>query len=449
MRNASLVSLIICCLLFTSCKEEKVPKPFYPRNDHEAYEHSLQEANLLSTALGNDWKKSAQESLLKPIKVNSPYEEAFYLDPNEADALGYQFSAKRGQKIQIQIIREEDPDAKLFIDLFRVSENEEFKHVATADELELMLGFEPRQDAEYVLRFQPELLRGGKFKVTIENVPTLSFPVAGKTAKAIGSVWGDVRDGGRRSHEGVDIFAKRGTPVLAPTKGYVRFVGKRGIGGNVVWLYDSKRSQSLYFAHLHELIAKQGTYVEPGDTLGTVGNTGNARTTPPHLHFGVYKNGAVNPFYYLQDPPAKVKHVGSGSDLLGEFVRLNRNTQLRDSPIKRQYSASLNAEEVMKVVAMNHNAYRVELPDGKQGYIPKTRLVHAESPIETLSVKVEGDLLKRPDLKALGGIVPEGENLSILGKHAGYWMVKNESGRIGWITDEQRKARRPLRVDPD
>ncbi len=449
-RNATyLIAAIFFCSIFYSCKEEKVPKAFYPRNDHEAYEHSLEEAQLLATALGNEWQQSAKNSLNNPINIEAPYQEAFYMDPNQAEALGYRFSAKRGQKIQISVTQESDEPSLLFIDLYRVLEADQFRHVATADKQELLLGFEPRNDAEYVLRFQPELLRGGKFKVTIENVPTLSFPVAGKNARAIGSVWGDVRDGGRRSHEGVDIFAKRGTPVLAPTKGYVRFVGKRGIGGNVVWLYDSQRGQSLYFAHLNTLIAKQGTYVEPGDTLGTVGNTGNARTTPPHLHFGVYKNGAVNPFHYLQDPPAKVRQVGSQYEFLGQYARLTRNTQLRESLDKKKYSSSLSKDEVMKVVAMNSNNYRVQLPDGEYGYIPKNRLVLTDKPLEMLSVQVEGDLLKRPDEATYGLFIDQGEQLAVLGKHKDYWFVKNSIGETGWITDEQKTARRPLKADPD
>jgi hypothetical protein len=200
-------------MLLFSCNEEKIPSAFHPRNDHEAYEYSLIQAKIIQTALGTEWKNSAKESLSNPIKINTPYEEAFYLDPNNADALGYHFEAKRGQKIEIKISASQIEEAQLFMDLYRAEASGVFSHVATGAKSELLLGFEPRKDDEYILRFQPELLRGGKFKVTIENVPTLSFPVAGKTARAIQSVWGDVRDGGKRSHEGVDIFAKRGTAV--------------------------------------------------------------------------------------------------------------------------------------------------------------------------------------------------------------------------------------------
>lgn len=58
-------------------------------------------------------------------------------------------------------------------------------------------------------------------------------------------------------------------------------------GGKVVWMRDEARGMSLYYAHLDSQHVAAGAYVRPGDTLGFVGKTGNARTTPPHLHFGI------------------------------------------------------------------------------------------------------------------------------------------------------------------
>lgn len=448
--SPSLVSLLLVfTLFFWSCEQEKVPAPFKPRNDHEAYQHSLEQANLLSTALGQEWEKSAQNSLESPIEVNAPYEEAFYLDPREARAMSYKFNAKRGQKIQVTFTRVSEEETQLFVDLYRVAEGKPYRHVATADQESLLLGFEPRSDADYVLRFQPELLRGGNFKVTIENVPTLVFPVAGKTHRAIGSFWGAPRDGGRRKHEGVDIFAKRGTPIVAPTKAYVRFVGERGIGGKVVWLYDSKRGQSLYFAHLNELIARQGTYVEPGDTIGTVGNTGNARTTPPHLHFGVYKNGAVDPINYLRPPRGKLKKVSDDLSLLGQYARLNRNSRLKTDPVKKGYQSSIAKNEIARIVAVNRDTYRVQLGNGEEGYIARKYLSSTERPLEMLSLQAEGELLKRPDVSAFGSALRAGTEVAVLGRHEDYWLIRNDLGETGWITDQQKRAQRPLSIDPD
>ena len=440
---------LIAFFVFTACEPEKVPDLFKPRNDHEAYEYALKQANLLTSALGVEWQKAAQNSLTEPVQVRAPYEEAFYLDPNEAGAMGYRFAAKEGQKIQVTVTSASEDSIKLFMDLYRVEESHAPIHVATADKTSLTLGFEPRKSNEYILRFQPELLRGGSFKVTIENVPTLRFPVAGKTARAIGSFWGAPRDGGRRKHEGVDIFARRGTPVVAPTDGYVRFVGERGIGGKVVWLRDNKRGQSLYFAHLNELIAKQGTYVKVGDTLGTVGNTGNARTTPPHLHFGVYKNGAVDPLAFLKVPRTKYPKVGSDFGLLGQYARLNRNTRIKADPTQKGYSASLSRNELARVVSVNQSNYRIELPNGEQGYVSKRHLSSLERPMEMLSVNIEGDFLKQPDENSFWQSLEAGEQVALLGRHDNFWFVKNSAGETGWITDEQTNAPKLRVADPD
>lgn len=68
--------VLLLCTLF-SCKEERVPVVFQPRNDHEAYQKALQDANLLETALGKEWLNSASSSLLEPDPIDLPYEEAF------------------------------------------------------------------------------------------------------------------------------------------------------------------------------------------------------------------------------------------------------------------------------------------------------------------------------------------------------------------------------------
>jgi len=184
--------------------------------------------------------------------------------------------------------------------------------VATADEEKHHLQFEPRRDAYYALRLQPELLRGGQFTVLIRELPSIAFPVEGKDSRAISSFFGDPRDGGSRKHHGVDIFAARHTPVVAPSNSQVTRIGEGEIGGRYIWLYDSKRSMYLYFAHLESLKVSQGARVQAGQLIGTVGNSGNARSTPPHLHFGIYRNGPINPFHFIAETdtiPDKLSHL--------------------------------------------------------------------------------------------------------------------------------------------
>ncbi|MEM6327048.1 MAG: M23 family metallopeptidase [Bacteroidota bacterium] len=126
---------------------------------------------------------------------------------------------------------------------------------------------------------------------------TLPVPVVGVAPRDLADTWGAARSGGRR-HEGIDIFAPRGTPVVSATEGVVSRVGGNVLGGTVVGVVGPGREWH-YYAHLdaHAPDLAEGQRVAPGDTLGFVGATGNAVGTPPHLHYGIYRvGGAVNPY---------------------------------------------------------------------------------------------------------------------------------------------------------
>jgi murein DD-endopeptidase MepM/ murein hydrolase activator NlpD len=110
-------------------------------------------------------------------------------------------------------------------------------------------------------------------------------------------------------HHGIDIFAPMGTPLLAVAKGTVFSVGWNNLGGNRLWLRDSQGNE-FYYAHLsaYSPLAVNGMKVKGGDVLGFVGNTGDAITTPPHLHFEThpaallplgYDGSAVDPYDWL------------------------------------------------------------------------------------------------------------------------------------------------------
>lgn len=128
---------------------------------------------------------------------------------------------------------------------------------------------------------------------------SLAMPVATLTPKALTDTWHASRPPARR-HEGIDIFARKGTPVISSTEGIVVSVGQNKLGGNVVWVMGPAGHRH-YYAHLDQFAdVKAGDRVQPGTVLGFVGNTGNARTTPPHLHYGIYSaSGAINPYPLL------------------------------------------------------------------------------------------------------------------------------------------------------
>jgi murein DD-endopeptidase MepM/ murein hydrolase activator NlpD len=147
-------------------------------------------------------------------------------------------------------------------------------------------------------------LAGVVYMIRLGSLPapgTVAVPVAGVKPAGLRDTWGGARGEGRR-HEGIDIFAKRGTPVLASTEGVVLRVGTNRLGGQVVWLLGPG-GQRHYYAHLERYgDVHAGMRVAPGKVLGYVGTTGNAAGTPPHLHYGIYeRGGAVNPYPFLRN----------------------------------------------------------------------------------------------------------------------------------------------------
>jgi len=112
--------------------------------------------------------------------------------------------------------------------------------------------------------------------------------------------WGAARGEGRR-HEGVDIFAPRGTPIRATTRGMVMNIGANRLGGRTVMVLGPA-GQRHYYAHLERYPnLRAGNWIEAGTVVGYVGDSGNAQGTPPHLHYGIYtSSGAINPYGLLR-----------------------------------------------------------------------------------------------------------------------------------------------------
>ncbi len=137
---------------------------------------------------------------------------------------------------------------------------------------------------------------------TMPRDVSLLMPVANIRIGNVADTWGEARSEGR-THEGVDIFAERGTPVFSATSGYVLRVGVGDLGGNYMYIVGPGGVR-YYYAHF-DSIAKgisRGDEVTSDTVLGFVGTTGNAVGTPPHLHFGVYgSHGPENPYPLLSD----------------------------------------------------------------------------------------------------------------------------------------------------
>jgi murein DD-endopeptidase MepM/ murein hydrolase activator NlpD len=148
------------------------------------------------------------------------------------------------------------------------------------------------------------LLRGTAWALLRYASPParLVVPVEGVAREGLRSSWGEPRSRGRR-HAGIDIFARRGTPIVAAADGEVVRIGTTDpLGGNTVWVAGGG-ARLYYYAHLDGFrdSLHVGERVAAGQRLGRVGTTGNARGTPPHLHFGIYP--AVRGFRPIDPAP--------------------------------------------------------------------------------------------------------------------------------------------------
>lgn len=403
---------------------------------HEAYAASLEQAGLLHTALGRAWEAAGLQALAEAAPLSIPFREARYLDPAVPSAVGYRLDLRRGQELQILVAAEPGDSARIFIDLFEAPRDSASvpRHLRSADSTRT-LGYRVRRDRTYLLRVQPELLRGGRYTITVQTGASLAFPVADHTSRAIRSVFGDPRDGGRRRHHGVDIFAPKGTPALAATDAVVTRVRTGGLGGKTVWLRDAY-GHALYYAHLDSQIVRQGMRVSVGDTVGLVGKTGNARTTPPHLHFGIYQNGPVDPYPFIHAPTERPATLRVDTTRLGHWTRIARDrTPLRAAPGRRaDVLRELPLHTALYVAGGYGGWFRVHLPDGTAGYLSATLVEPLGDPVNEVRLATGRPLrrLPTPSALAIDSLAAE-TPVPVLGRFDDFLYVASPAGRSGWI----------------
>ena len=430
--------------LFRSWGEERLRELVQdPESPHERYADELRDAGFADFALGRAWLAVADSVLARPLDVELPHREAGYFAPDEADAVAFRWRAVRGRRIVVELDTAAH-GARLFVDLFVLSGDTALRVERVAglddDDTTRRIEYEPRRDETLLLRLQPELLGAVRWTLTVRSDPTLAFPVAGRDLRAAHSRFGASRDAGARRHEGIDIFAPRGTPVIAAAPGTVSGRTRNTLGGKVVWL-RADRGPGLYYAHLDSQLVSPGDRVAPGDTLGLVGNTGNARNTPPHLHFGVYwrGEGALDPVPFLAtvpDPPP----VRADGDALGARVRLSRSATLDRGTLPRgeedEAARRLAAGTVMHVSGASRDAYRVRLPDGTRGYIPADATTPASSPLRETRVPAGRVVVSRPVGRALVvDSLTAAASLPVLGTLGEALLVRLPSGHTGWLRE--------------
>ena len=221
----------------------------------------------------------------KPLTITLPYRHLGYFQIDKPRAIALEFKATRGERINFDLTKKTGTGFVVYADLFRQNGSGD-SHLLAADTNVNRFSIDISETGSYVLRLQPELYRTGGYSLAASVAPSLGFPVNGNRAR-VGSFWGDSRDGGQRRHEGIDIFAPKLTPVIAAADGYVSGVTEGGIGGKTVWLNVAGKNIHLYYAHLDRQLVRDGQDIKQGDTLGLIGNTGNAKYTA-HIFISVF-----------------------------------------------------------------------------------------------------------------------------------------------------------------
>jgi murein DD-endopeptidase MepM/ murein hydrolase activator NlpD len=395
--RATPAGLLAILLLVLGCEPlEKVRDSFRDLTPHEAYLAALAEAGLAQTALVRDWIAVSREAVAEAPLVQLPFQEEGFIAPDEAVAMAYRLRIGRGQRLSGEVDLASGKETRVFVDLFRVPEEaaDPLRPVLAMDSVPGTFRYEPWREGEYILRVQPELLRGGSYRVVLRLEAQLAFPVEGRDEGAILSTFGSPRDAGRRTHHGVDIFAPRGTPVLAAAPGVVSRVQITDLGGKVVWVRDPARNANLYFAHLDSQAVLPGERIGVGDTLGFVGNTGNARATSPHLHFGLYRRGEgpVDPAPFLRRPRGTMEELTADLGRLGTWVKVKGDdTNLRRTPgLRSDVLAQLDPEVPLRIWGGSGSWYRVKAPDGGVGYVAARLTEPAGRPPETITTRSVG-----------------------------------------------------------
>ena len=181
------------------------------------------------------------------------------------------------------------------------------------------------------------------------------------------------------------------------------------------------------------------TQVKAGQKIGTVGNTGNARTTPPHLHFGIYARGSgpVDPAPYITKIETTPRSVSADLEMLGRWARS------KEPDISLRISSSGNSDRIkalnqyspMKIQAADYRWYRVLLPDGTSGYVYEDSIEPIDESLENLRAVTNQEFRETPFYNAPAkGILETGDMFAVLGSYEGYWLVRTYQGNTGWMS---------------
>lgn len=361
------LAVFLAALLLPSCTPGESVRGPMPRETRP--ERLRTNAGAVAT------RESAGSAALRTSLYVEPSFLEFLLIPSDSPApVAYPFALDSAELVEIEV-RPHDGAPIPLVDIFERVSDDAFRY-ALARRGNAPFTFAAPAAGQYVLRVQPEN-GGGRYRVSVRGrAASVVFPVAGADASAIRSAYGEARDDGARSHGGVDIFAPRHTPVLSVSDAIVEAVQNTAVGGRVIWAKDVNGELSYFYAHLEKQLVKRGQRIAAGDTIGTVGNSGNARGASPHLHFGVYRPGTVpvNPLPLLgrsggqlvveADTLSAAQLLGSRALTRGDGVRLRGSPDAAGALL-----AELPSGTRLRITGLIGDWRRVVLEDGRSGFI--------------------------------------------------------------------------------
>ena len=362
------ITIILFTLLaITSCKQtQQIADAIATPTAKTVFERTFENDSLFQL-----YEQQYIEAKHNKLYIETPSLIHSKTNVSKLKILAYTVNLEQGERLKITSDIHTD-SLQLVMDVYAyksdslISTKPEASNVIASNTLE----YNVPTNGLYKIVILPYAARSSNFSITLNTAPTLAFPVSGKDNTAIQSFWGATRSGGKRSHEGIDIFAKRGTPVIAATAGYITNTGNRGLGGKQVWLRDGIFGASLYYAHLDSIAVSRGHKVHVGDTLGFVGNTGNAKTTSPHLHFGIYtSNGAINPLPFVKLTEDVEYTETDFSEFNEAETRLQKN-ELRISPnVKAEKITDLNIKTPVELLGKSQRWFHIRVNDSLEGFM--------------------------------------------------------------------------------
>lgn len=351
--------LIACTLLLWTCRNGFFDR-FLNLSHREGYYRQLNRSDKAVAAL---WNSVAASALQNPHAVNLPYYESGHF--GGMDATVYEIAVISGREVVVNITNH--TGGPLFTEIFTRQE-QGFDLVTEADTTVTISTASTFSGGNILIRVQPAAGKSGNFRVAIHSEPMLLWPVEATVKSGIISKWGAGRDGGSRSHEGIDIQARKGSDLIAVADGYVTRAGTNNLGGNIIFLRPDGMPFSVYYAHLDTHYVSSGTRVRAGQLLGTVGNSGNAQHTVAHVHFGIYtRGGAIDPIGFVQ--PSDALEFPKLELPEKKEIAIRKKLPLLSLPDKNTSVAELIKGDTLQIKGTTKNFYRILTNSGQTGFV--------------------------------------------------------------------------------